>query len=171
MQKTPKPRFLIRAKIPLLTIMCFLLSGAIPSHGQVSFSKDQTAISFSRDANLIRIHAVATIPVHPNTLYILMKVQSEKAELAQAIKDNKNKVEKFCGALTDIGIQRTSIRLKNFVVTPLITGAGISFAQNMVITVEEIDQKPAGELNQLISRVQDLGAQHGSHCITCIGSG
>lgn len=119
----------------------------------------------------VRIRQEGTVKVPPDTVYLLMKVETEASLLGQAIEENKRAVEAFVGALFRSGIDRASIRETNFVVGGSSVGSGASFARNVVITVPAIGRMAPGELNKLVARVQDLGARFGSSCITCIGSG
>lgn len=119
----------------------------------------------------IRIREVAAVKLQPDTLYLLMKIQSEGAQLQQAIDQNRKAVDGFIAALKQLPIEPSDIRLSNLVVTSTMMRTGASFARNVLITIPNIDRKPEGEINKLIAAVQDLGARYGSHCITCIGSG
>jgi uncharacterized protein YggE len=119
----------------------------------------------------IRIREVGVVPVKPDILYLLMKVTSERGQLSQAMEENRKNVTAFMDALKKLGIQESAIRLKNFVVLPVEGGPGYSFSRNLVIGLEGLAARPAEEITQLVAKVQDLGAQYGSDCITCIGSG
>ncbi|HYK89611.1 MAG TPA: SIMPL domain-containing protein [Acidobacteriota bacterium] len=119
----------------------------------------------------IRIRQEGTVEVPPDTVYLLMKLETEAPLLGRAIEQNKKAAEEFVEALCRSGIDRASIRETNFVVSGSSVGNGTSFARNVVITVSSISRMAQGELNKLVARVQDLGARFGSSCITCIGSG
>lgn len=145
----------------------------------VSFSGNEaTAQAFSahdagvflEEGNRIRIREVVSLQAVPDTVYLLMKVESEAATLAQVLQDKRKQVQGFIAALDQLGVQSETVRIKNFVVTPLMAGSGISLSRNLVIPLEGIPL-PSNEWEGLTARIQDLGARYGSHCITCIGSG
>lgn len=119
----------------------------------------------------IRIREVGVVAAKPDMLYLLMKVTSERGQLSQAMEENRKNVAAFMGALKLLGIQESAIRLKNFVVLPVEEGPGYRFSRNLVIGLEGLSTKAPEEITQLVAKVQDLGAQYGSDCITCIGSG
>jgi len=119
----------------------------------------------------IRIREEGTVKVPPDTLYLLMKTETEAAQLARAIEQNKKTVDGFVDALSRMGIDRGAIWQTNFILSRSMMGNGVNFARNVVIRIPAIDQKDPGEIRQLMARVQDLGARFGSNCITCIGSG
>lgn len=157
-------------------VLCAFVLLAIPNPVQAQSSAISTGgyppgIVFSRDDQTIRIREESTLRVRPDTLYLLMKVETEGAQLSQAIDRNKKTVEGFVEALKALQIDASAIRLTNFIVGPLEMGSGVSFARNVVITIRDIDRQPAAEVNKLIAEAQDLGARFGSQCITCIGSG
>ena len=120
---------------------------------------------------LIKIREEGTAKVPPDTLYLLMKVQTEAAQLSRAIELNQKAVKGFTEALGLIGIEQPAIRQANFVVGRSLLGSGVSFARNLVITVAGIDKRPSVEIDRLVAKVQDFGARFGSSCVTCIGSG
>ena len=119
----------------------------------------------------IRIREVGVVPVKPDILYLLMKVTSERGQLSQAMEENRKNVAAFMDALKHLGIRESAIRLKNFVVLPVEGGPGVSFSRNLVVGLDGLATKPAEEITQLVAKIQDLGAQYGSDCITCIGGG
>lgn len=145
----------------LVTVLTPLFAQSPTLQATAGASADQT----------IRIREEGRVKVSPDTLYLLMKVESSAAQLGQAMEQNKKAVEGFVEALGGLGISSDSIRQTNFVVTPSATGYGASFARNVVITIPSIDQKAPGEIRKLMAKAQDLGARFGSNCITCIGSG
>ena len=119
----------------------------------------------------IRIHEVGSVKARADTAYLLMTVQTERSQLAQAIRDNEKQLQDFITALAQSGVSKQSLAVRNFVVTPVRYGKGFNLARNLVITVEHMDSKPPGEFAQLMAEVQDIGARFGSDCVTCIGSG
>lgn len=124
-----------------------------------------------RVGDLIRIREIGSVRAVPDTAYLLMKVESESVSLAQALRENAKQIGQFRERIEEIGIGRDAVRVKNFVVMPLYLGSGVSLSRNLIITMEEINQKRPEELQQIFAKVQDLGARYGSHCVTCIGSG
>jgi len=123
------------------------------------------------ERKLIRIREVVSVRAQPDTAYLLMTVGTERSQLAEAVRENEKQLQAFVAALKQIGISPAALSIKNFVVAPVIMGRGFSLARNLIITVEQINTRPADEFAQLRARVQDVGARFGSSCITCIGSG
>jgi uncharacterized protein YggE len=119
----------------------------------------------------ILLKAVGSVKARPDTLYILMKVESGSPRLASAISDNAKQVAEFMAALARVGIPEANMRLSNFVVVPLYESRGVIFSRNVIVTIPDIDRKPEGEVARLLARTQDIGAKYGSSCVTCIGSG
>jgi len=135
-------------------------------------ARAQSQISYTHSGQKqIRIHEVASVKARADTAYLLMTVQTEKNQLAQAFRDNEEQMQSFIAALVKAGIPREALRVRNFIVTPTDYGRGFNLARNLVITLEHADSKPPGEFSQLMAQMQDLGARFGSDCITCIGSG
>jgi len=143
--------------------LTFLWSGARGS--------DRPEGPFTDQPKLIRIRQEASVKARPDTAYFLMTVESESGQLAQAIRENQEQLADFTAALRRIGISDAAIRIRNFLVTRATGPVGVTFARNLVITVEGLDRRPDEELARLMAQVQDLGARYGSDCITCIGSG
>jgi len=135
------------------------------AHAQSELAKTQSG------PRQIRIRAVASVKARADTAYLLMTVQTERSQLAQAMSDNEKQLRDFIAALVQTGISQQSLAVRNFVVTPVRFGTGFNMARNLVITVEHMDSKPPGEFAQLMAGVQDIGARFGSDCVTCIGSG
>jgi uncharacterized protein YggE len=120
---------------------------------------------------VIEIREVAAVRALPDTLYILMKVESQSARLSHAIADNERQIAEFGAALERQGFARSALKTNNFVVAPVYESPGVIFSRNLVITVPGINRKTPDEITALLARAQDLGARYGSSCITCIGSG
>ena len=158
-----------KLRVSVLLVLCILFAGIFQVFGQVSSS--DTQIILSREKERIRIVAITSIPVQPDTLYVLMRIESRHALLTEAIKDNTERVNKFRSAFLEKGLKETSFSLKNFIVTSEIGSIGLTYGQNMVITLGGIDQKPNAETDKLIVDIEDLGAKYGAQCIACIGSG
>ena len=137
-----------KLKVSLLLVLCILFAGIFQVFAQVSSSDTQTILS--REKERIRIVAITSIPVQPDTLYVMMRIESKHALLADAIKDNKERVNKFSSALLEKGFKETSFSLKNFVVTSEIGSTGLTYGQNIVITLVGIDQKPNAETDRFI---------------------
>jgi uncharacterized protein YggE len=119
----------------------------------------------------IRLSAVGSAKARPDTVYVLMKVESGSPQLAQAIRDNTKQVSDFMAALAGLGIPGSDMRVSNFVVAPMYESRGVAFSRNVILTIPAIDKKPQDEVTRLLARIQDLGAKYGSSCVTCIGSG
>jgi Protein of unknown function (DUF541) len=155
----------------LRVCVSFLVVGAPGSSIAQSASDYPTGVSVSENSQLISIREIATVQAQPDNLYVLMKVQSEAAQLSQAIEQNSRAIKGFTAALAGIGVEPTAVRVTNFVVTPLVLGRGVGFSRNLVIAIPGIEKKSPGEIERLMARIQDLGARYGSQCVTCIGSG
>jgi hypothetical protein len=158
-------------RFPGMLILCSLIVVMSPLFAQdPALSTIPSAPGVFAD-QIIRIREEGIVRVPPDTLYLLMKTETEGAQLGQAIEQNRKAVDGFVDALKRLGIEKEFIRQTNFVVSRSLMGSGTSYARNVVITIPAIDQKTPGEIKQLMARVQDLGARFGSNCITCIGSG
>jgi hypothetical protein len=103
--------------------------------------------------------------------YLMMKVETQASLLGQAIDQNGKAVAAFVDALCRSGIDRSSIRVTNFIVSRSLMGIGASFSRNVILAIPGIGAMSAGEFSRLMAKVQDLGARFGSSCVTCIGSG
>jgi len=150
------------------------LAGVSPLPAQVltlDSGPNPPGVSVSDADQTVRIRQEGSVKVRPDTLYMLMKVENEAARLDQALDQNKKAVDGFVAALAGLKIDHSAIRVASFIVSPTMLRSGVSFARNVIITVPNIDQKPATEIDRLMAGVQDLGARFGSQCVTCIGSG
>jgi hypothetical protein len=159
----------------VLTVGLIFLVQVLPLSAQAFVVELDTGIppgvTFLEQNHQIRIREVGVVPVKPDILYLLMKVTSERGQLSQAMEENRKNVAAFMDSIKQLGIRESAIRLKNFVVLPVEGGPGFSFSRNLVIGLDGLASKPTEEITQLVAKVQDLGAQYGSDCITCIGSG
>ena len=126
-----------------ICVVCALVLLAIPTpvaaqSSAISLEGYPTGVVFSGEDQTIRIREESTLRVRPDTLYLLMKVETEGARLDHAIDRNKKAVEGFILALKEIRIDPSAVRLTNFIVEPLEMGSGVSFARNVVITITGI---------------------------------
>ncbi|MFI5175535.1 MAG: SIMPL domain-containing protein [Terriglobia bacterium] len=158
-------------RFPGILILCSLIAVMSPLFAQSPTLSTLPSAPGGVADQVIRIREAGIVKVPPDTLYLLMKTETEGAQLGQAIEQNRKAVDGFVDALKRLGINKESIRQTNFVVSRSMMGTGTTYARNVVITIPAIDQKTPGEITQLMARVQDLGARFGSNCITCIGSG
>lgn len=147
-------------------ITCELLIASSPLLAQ-----DSITAADGTSEQTIAVRAVGTVRVSPDTAYVMMKVETQAALLGQAIDQNRKAVSAFVDALCRSGIDRSSIRETNFIVSGSLMGTGASFSRNVIITIPEIGGMGPGEFSRLMAKVQDLGARFGSSCVTCIGSG
>lgn len=164
-----KRKALCHSMISVLAISLAVISA--PGLGFIRAAAPCRVFQEQSGGQLIRFSEVVSIKAEPDTAYLLMTVQSERGQLAEAVRENEKQVQAFITALKQIGISPAAVSIRNFVVAPVITGSGFSLARNIVITETNINRKPAVELAQRMAQVQDVGARFGASCITCIGSG
>jgi hypothetical protein len=155
------------------TAACALLLGIFIAPGIGLIRAQTLRASFPEESasGLIRILEVVSVKAEPDTAYLLMAVETERGQLAEAFRENEKQMQAFITALHQMGIPAGALSIKNLVVTPAIMGKGFSLTRNLVITETEINRRPAGELARRLAQVHDVGARFGSSCITCIGSG
>ena len=147
-------------------ITCGLLIASSPLLAQ-----DSITATDGTSEQIIVIREVGKVRVSADTAYLLMKVETQAALLGQAIDQNRKAVAAFVDALCRSGIDRSSIRETNFIVSGSLMGTGASFSRNVIVTIPEIGTMRPGEFSRLMAKAQDLGARFGPSCVTCIGSG
>lgn len=160
-----------RRYLRIASFALFLGILPIPGFGLICARTLSEPFSDETATRLIRIHEVVSVKAEPDTAYLLMTIQTERGQLADAVRENEKQMDAFIAALRQMGISPGALSIKNFTVAPAITGKGFSLTRNLVITETEINRKPAGEMARRMAQVQDVGARFGSSCITCIGSG
>jgi len=110
----------------------------------------------------------------PDVYYILMKMESESGLAAEATAQGEKRLRDFLIAVDALKIPNLSYRICNNLITPAnsdLTG-GFVYTRNIVFTLLSSragEQLPARDA--IIAKLEDLGARHNSHCVTCIGSG
>ncbi len=147
-------------------ITCGLLIASSPLLAQ-----DSITATDGTSEQIIVIREVGKVRVSADTAYLLMKVETQAALLGQAIDQNRKAVAAFVDALRRSGIDRSSIRETNFIVSGSLMGTGVSFSRNVIVTIPEIGAMGPSGFSRLMAKVQDLGARFGSSRVTCIGSG
>jgi hypothetical protein len=155
----------------LLWVSAGLVLFSHPLAAQPAGTQFPAGVSVSEPLQTVTIRESTTVREHPDVLYLLMKLETEGAQLAHAIEQNQRKLAGFIAALQRLPVDHDAIRAANFVVTGVPLGRGVTFTRNVIIPVSAVDRRTVREIEALIAQVQDLGARHGSHCVTCIGSG
>ena len=91
---------------------------------------------------------------------------------ADAAINGEAKLGEFLGAVDALGIPGLTHRVVNNVMIKPSQGfggmPGVNYVRNVVFTLPDL---PAAERESVVAKLEDVGARHNSHCVTCIGSG
>ena len=113
------------------------------------------------------IEAVGTARAAPDTWQVMMKMEYDAGLARDAIAGGEKQLQEFLAAADALKVPGLRWRVSNNVLTPANEGPGITYSRNIVFTLARAVAAP----DPLIAKLEDLGARHHSHCVTCIGSG
>jgi hypothetical protein len=122
------------------------------------------------------IEAVGTERASPEVIYLLMKMESESAQAAEAARRGEQQLQEFLAAVDNLKVPNLTYRVCNNVLVPGPAprgmASGLVYTRNVVFTLRhpQLDTQRA-ELDRVIAQLEDLGARYNSHCVTCVGSG
>lgn len=133
-------------------------------------------ISPKQDANQWVIDAEGSATATPDVVYLMMKMEYQAATAADAIARGDQQLSDFLADVNNLKIPHLTYQIHNTVITPGSdregTFSGLIYARNIIFSMRapQLALKP-DELNRTIALLEDLGARHNSHCVTCVGSG
>jgi uncharacterized protein YggE len=112
----------------------------------------------------------------PDVVYLMMKMEYQAATAADAIGRGERQLSEFLAAVDNLKIPNLTYRVRNTVITPggdrQGTFSGFVYTRNIVFTIGAPQLVPmSNRFDRTIAQVEDLGARHNSHCVTCVGSG
>lgn len=122
------------------------------------------------------IESVGRAAAPPDTVHLMMKMEYQAAQAADATRRGEKQLSEFLAAVDGLKIANLSYRVFNNVITPgpgMENGlSGFLYTRNVIFTLRQPEPRgdPA-ELDRLIAQLEDLGARYNSHCVTCVGSG
>ena len=152
----------------LMMISVAALSTQPPSHAQDTHP--------NAEARQWVIESVGRASAEPDTVHLMMKMEYQAAQAADATWRGEKQLSEFLAAVDGLKIAKLSYQVFNNVIT---TGPGMEselsgfvYTRNVVFTLHRSEPRmnPA-ELDRLIAQLEDLGARYNSHCVTCVGSG
>lgn len=128
----------------------------------------------STEARQWVIESVGRAAASPDTIHLMMKMEYQAAQAADATRRGEKQLAEFLAAVGGLKIPNLSYQVFNNVITP---GPGIQselsgfvYTRNVVFTMRQPDGNPP-ERDRRIAQLEDLGARYNSHCVTCVGSG
>jgi uncharacterized protein YggE len=112
----------------------------------------------------------------PDVVYLMMKMEYQAATAADAIGRGEQQLSEFLAAVDSLKIPNLTYRVRNTVITPgedrRRTFSGFVYIRNIVFTIRAPQLAPiSNRFDGTIAQVEDVGARHNSHCVTCVGSG
>jgi uncharacterized protein YggE len=122
------------------------------------------------------IESVGTATASPNVIHLMMKMEYQAAQAADATARGEKQLAEFLAAVEALTIPNLTYRACNTVFTSgqASQGAlsGFVYTRNVVFTIRRPQPGPSsGGLERTIAQLEDLGARYNSHCVTCVGSG
>jgi hypothetical protein len=150
----------------LLLMLCFsVLLDAAPPQVQVK-----------KEAARWVIEAVGTESAPPDLIHLMMKMEFESSLVAEATSKGEKQLSEFLAAVDRLQIPNLTYRVANNLITSASAGrgqfSGFVYTRNMIFTFAPPPPGSArAEVDDLVARLEDLGARYNSHCVTCIGSG
>lgn len=128
------------------------------------------------DARQLVIESVGRAAASPDLIYLMMKMEYQAAQAADATRRGEKQLAEFLAAVDGLKIPNLGYRVFNNVITPgPANGSSLSgfvYTRNVVFTIRP--PQPGwdfSELDRTIAQLEDLGARYNSHCVTCVGSG
>jgi hypothetical protein len=124
--------------------------------------------SVKADAQQWIIEAIGTETTAPERIHVMMKMETDPSQAAQATRSGEKRLQEFLAAVDALKIPDLTHRVVNNVITPATGGymPGVVYSRNIVFTLPV-----SSERDRIVAKLEDLGARHNSHCVTCIGSG
>ncbi len=112
----------------------------------------------------------------PDVVYLMMKMEYQAATAADAIGRGEQQLSEFLAAVDSLKIPNLTYRVHNMVITPgqdrRRMFSGFVYTRNIVFTIRTPQLVLTSDrFDETIAKVEDLGARHNSHCVTCVGSG
>ncbi len=127
------------------------------------------------NAGLWVIESEGTATASPDIVYVMMKMEYRGARAADAVSRGEQQLSEFLAAVDNLRIPDLSYRVHNTVIVPgddrQGTFSGLVYTRNIVFTIRALQPVLRDKLELTIAQLEDLGARHNSHCVTCIGSG
>lgn len=128
------------------------------------------------DARRWIIESVGRAAASPELIYLMMKFEYEGAQAADATSRGEKQLTEFLAAVDGLKIPGLTYHVHTNVITPAQGDGGVLsgfvYTRNVVFDLPPPrSDMSRGELDQIIAKLEDLGARYNSHCVTCIGSG
>lgn len=145
---------------------CFLIGSLL-----IAGTAPAAEASDARDSRRFVVEAIGTGRASPDVFHVLMKMECPAGLAADAAVNGEAKLEEFLSAVDALGIPDLSHRVVNNVMIQPNQGygmPGVNYVRNVVFTLPNL---PAAERESVVAKLEDVGARHNSHCVTCIGSG
>lgn len=122
------------------------------------------------------IESVGRAAASPNIIHLMMKMEYQAAQAADATRRGEKQLAEFLAAVDGLKISNLSYHVFNNVITPGQAGggelSGIVYTRNVIFTIRRSQPgENSSELDRMIAQLEDLGARYNSHCVTCVGSG
>jgi len=132
----------------------------------------------AQDASVVQagnrwiIQATGRAEAPPEISHLLMKMEYQSARAVDGCAAGERQLKEFLAAVEALQIPHLTWRVVNNVITPAADGIsqGFLYVRNIVFDLPH-DGRSREELDSIVARLEDLGARHNSHCVTCIGSG
>ena len=128
------------------------------------------------NAGLWVVESEGTATALPDVVYLMMKMEYQAARAADAVGQGEQQLSEFLAAVDNLSIPSLNYRVHNTVISPGSdregTFSGFVYTRNIVFTIRKLQSvlRP-DKLEPTIAQLEDLGARHNSHCVTCVGSG
>lgn len=128
------------------------------------------------DAGHWVIESEGTATTLPDVVYLMMKMEYRAAKAADAVGRGEQQLSEFLAAVDNLKIPNLIYQVHNTVITPgedrQGTFSGLVYTRNIVFTIRTPQPVlTSDKLEGTIAQLEDLGARHNSHCVTCVGSG
>ena len=120
------------------------------------------------------LEAVGTETATPDVYYLLMKMEYQSGLASEAATQGERSLGDFLAAVDALHIPNLSYRVCNNLITPAneLEAEGFVYTRNVVFKLMSSHAgEPLPTRDAIIAKLEDLGARHNSHCVTCIGSG